>query len=82
MYKKNGTVGLCYNGQNEPGNVLTLPNGGVLLKDRTKKIKEEKWYLVDVLQRTKRAGKGFDFPNGVVVLNDRTKKKRKKNAVE
>ena len=52
MYKKNGTVGLRYNRQNEPGNVLTLP-GGVVLKDRTKKRKEEKWYLVDVLQRTK-----------------------------
>ena len=61
MYKKNGTVGLRYNGQNEPENVLTLPNGGVLLKDRTKKIKEEKWYLVDVLQGTKRPGKCFDF---------------------
>ena len=41
MYKKNGTVGLRYNGQNEPGNVLTLPNGGVLLKDLTKKKRKK-----------------------------------------
>ena len=41
MYKKNGTVGLQFNGQHEPGNVLTLPNGGVLLKDRTKKKRKK-----------------------------------------